>query len=90
MAMCVPIPRVDVVDGDAARPREAAADLLVRRVLLVGTAGIAVEREERLPRIIHRQSVVLDVLHDVGAAEVPRDTRVYDDINGVAGRHVAV
>jgi len=79
-------PPVDVVDRYAAGAPEAAAELLVRRVLLVGPAGVAVEGEEGLLRVLDPEAVVLDVLDDVGAAEVPRDPGVDGDVDDVTGR----
>jgi len=80
-----PDPGVDVEQVDASLAGEEPTEMLVRGVLLVGAAGIAVEGEEGLGGVFDGKAVVPEVLDDVGPAEIPGDAGVDGDVDDVAG-----
>ena len=80
---------VDVENFDFVFSGEITAGLLIGRVLLIRAGRIAVESEKCFRGIGHADTGLSNVLHDVGAAEIPGDSRIDDYINDVARRDVA-
>ena len=74
----------DVVNPKIVLAGERPANLLICRILLVGTTWVAVKGEIGFARVVDAQPVVLDVLHHIGTAKVARGTRIDLDVHNFA------
>ena len=80
----------DVAQLDAGLARVGAAVLLVGGVTLVAAARVAVEGEDGARGVVDREARLLQVLDDVGAAEVARGAHVDRDVDDGARHDVLV